>query len=336
MKKTTIGVIGIGNIRGGHLNAIAENSEYELIGVCRRSKDILEQIASELGCPGYTDYHDLLAQKPDVVLNSLPHGMHCDVTLEAFDAGCHVLVEKPMAVSAVECNKMLAAAREKNKNLLVTEGSSFTAGAILTGEKFLEGSLGRFFTGSFINERRYFHDERPAWFLDPVMGGGGMMSNVGLHRLATTRACVPTLTPSRVSGSVCFVSDYEAEACTSAMVKYEEGGSMLYEEVGYYKKPDWYHIGVHFVFEEGLVAWDETSWKIMTRSGKEFQEPLPQVPDAYVQIYANMLKAMKGEDYQPKAEGFAVDTAIVHAAYASSRENREVSLQEDEFKILLP
>ena len=331
MEKVTIGCIGVGEILDAHLKGLRANPEYELVSICRRSEDKLHRMAAQLGCEGFTNYHELLAQKPDVVLVSLPHGLHCRVTLEAFEAGCHVLVEKPMAVSLDECNRMLRAAHERGRHLIVTEAASFTPGAILTGQRFKAGELGRFFTGSIINERFYFHEGRPRWFLDPAMSGGGMFINVGVHRLATARACLPGLVPVSVSASVCYLPDHDCEACTSAIVRYKEGGSMLYEEVGYYPKPEWLNVGTHFVFEEGIVTWDDRTWRLMRRDGRQIGEALPAAGAPYAPVYANMLRAIRGEEYGPKARECALDVAVAQAAYVSARDKREIYLTSGEW-----
>lgn len=332
MSKITIGIIGVGNILGSHTQALKANPDFDLVSVCRRSQDKLREAAEQLNAKGFSDYHDLLADPPDVAMISLPHGMHAQVTLEAFEAGCHVLVEKPMAVSVAECNTMLNAAKSYNKHLIVTESAYFYPGPQRTGEKFQAGQLGRFFTGSIINERFYFHEGRPSWFLDPVMSGGGMFANVGLHRLAIAQAALPGLTPISVSGAVCHAKDYRIEACTSAIVKYKDGGSMLYEEVGYYPKPPWLSVGTHFIFEEGIVSWSDDTWRMMKRNGEQVEEPLDPSP-GYAPIYASMLRAVRGEPYEPNARPFAVDTAIAQAAYASSRLNREIDLTSPEWAI---
>ncbi len=335
MDQVTIGFIGVGDIMHAHLAALKENPEYKLVAICRRTEDKLRQQAEELGCEGYTDYHDLLAAGPDVVLVSLPHGLHAQVTIEALEAGCHVMVEKPMATSVAECNEMLATAERTGKALIVTELASFTPGAVRTGEKFKAGTLGRFFTGSIINERFYFHEGRPTWFLDPEMSGGGMFTNVGVHRLATTRSALPGLRPISVSASVSYQPEWKVEACTSALVKYEQGGSMLYEEVGYYPKPDWLNQGIHYVFENGIVSWSNDTWYMMGRDGEQYEEPLEPNP-RYAPIYENMLKAIRGEEYWPKAWELAVDTAIAQATLASARDGQQIDLTSPEWAIQIP
>jgi len=336
MHRITLGMIGIGDILASHLAGLKANPDFKLVSVCRRSKDKLKKQAQQLDCKGFTDYHDLLAEAPDVVLVSLPHGLHCKVTIEALEAGCHVLVEKPMAVSVAECNRMLETSQKCGKHVLVTESASSNPGALLTGKKFKAGKLGRFFTGSILNARFYFHEKRPDWFLDPAMSGGGMFSNVGLHRLAIARACLPDLTPVSVSASVSHLPEYQVEACTSAIVKYKDGGSMLYEEVGYYPKPEWLNVGTHFIFEQGAVMWDDRVWRMITRTGKEVKEVLPQPVPGYSIVYANMVRAIHGKEYGPKAWEYAVDTAIAQAAYASSRESREIDLASPEWSVIRP
>lgn len=151
MNSITIGIIGTGHILRSHLTALKAYPEFRLVGVCDRSEALLRKTATELGVKGFADYHDLLAAKPDAVLICLPHGIHCQVTEDAFQAGCHVLVEKPMAVNVAECNRMLAASAQAGKRLIVAELATFNPGALRTGEKFQSGSLGRFLTGFILN-----------------------------------------------------------------------------------------------------------------------------------------------------------------------------------------
>ena len=322
----SISIIGVGGIAAVHVKAIRGMNELLLVSICDNNEQRLCQQTKEFGCHGYANYHDLLATSPDVVVVCLPHDQHCEVTIDALSAGCHVLVEKPMAISVAQCNQMLMASREHGKTLAVAETASFTAGALLTGRKFASGLLGRYLSGCCINERYYFHDGRPAWFLDPSASGGGMFSNIGLHRLAVVRTCLPGLTPVAVSASVGHVPEHAIEACTTALVKYKESGAMTYEEVGYFPRPQWLNVGLHFIFEAGIVAWHDHTWRMMTRDGQEYEEQIIAEPMLYRPVYANLLAAIKGGDCKPSARDCAADVAIVHAAYASSQQGRQIDL----------
>lgn len=330
--QVSLGIIGAGAILQSHVQALAQVPFFEIVGVCDADGERRERAAAGLGARGFASYGELLASGPEVVLVALPHGMHCQVSVAALEAGCHVLVEKPMAVSVDECRSMLGAARQCDRVLMVAEASSFHPGPVRTGEWFARGDLGRFFTGSIINERFYFHEGRPDWFLDPAMSGGGMFSNVGLHRLAVTRACLPGLVPTAVSASVAHQRDWQVEACTTALVRYTGGGCILFEEVGYYPRPEWLNTGTHYIFEQGIVWWDAKTWRLAQRNGREVAQGLAPDPQ-YRAVYERLQQAINGEDVAPDAVEYAQDIAIVRAAYASSREQREIDLRSAEWRI---
>jgi len=332
MAQVSLGIIGAGAILESHARALAQVSFFSIVGVSDTDKERRERSAISLGARQFGSYEELLASGPGAVLVALPHGLHCEVAVTALEAGCHVLVEKPMAVSVAECRRMLKAARDAGRILMVAETSSVQPGPTCTGEWFRRGDLGRFFTGSIVNERYYFHEGRPDWFLDPAMSGGGMFSNVGVHRLAVTRTCLPGLEPVAVSATVAHLPDWEVEACTTALVRYAEGGSMLYEEVGYFPKPEWLNTGTHYVFEQGIVSWDAEAWRLVRRDGTEVVEELAPDPQ-YRTIYERLQQAVGGENVRPTASEWAQDVAIVQAAYASSRRGGEIDLCDAEWCI---
>ena len=228
----TVAVIGLGTIADAHLAAIAAHRRLRLVGVCDSDEDTLNRRSAATGVRGFRDYRELLQSAPEVAVVALPHHLHCGVAVAALEAGCHVLVEKPLAVSVEQCRTLLEAARRARRILAVSDTAAHDPGALLTGARFCASTLGRFLSGLHHNVRFYFHAGRPAWFLDAAASGGGMFANVGLHRLAQTRACVPGLAPCTVSAAMSRLAEYPVEACTSALVRYHGGGAMHYEESG--------------------------------------------------------------------------------------------------------
>jgi len=318
----TVGIVGAGAILPHHLEALRTVPGFTVAGVCDTDPARLAAAVASLGCPGFADWRALLDRRPDVVAVLLPHHLHAPVALAALDHGCHVVVEKPMAGSVDECRAMLAAARAAGRMLAVAETGAANAGAARTGERYRSGALGNFLAGSIANVRFYFEPGRPAWFLDPAASGGGMFANLGVHRLALARACLPGLTPSAVSAAMARVPAWPVEACATALVRYADGGSMLYEEVGTVPRPAWLALGTHFAFEEGIVAWDESAWRWQRRSGAS-EEPLPAPGPVYAPVYGELAAALRGEGPAPSAEGNALDVAVVRAAYESTRTGAE-------------
>src|ERR687885_73255 len=92
-------IVGVGaGIFGGHRPAL-QLPTVEVVGVADVNRALAEERAEELGCPAFDDYRALLAEtRPDVVVIMTPHPFHAEVAVAAFEAGCHVLTEKPMAV----------------------------------------------------------------------------------------------------------------------------------------------------------------------------------------------------------------------------------------------
>lgn len=329
-----LGVLGAGQILQAHAEALADVAGLTVAAVCDTDDGRREQAARRFGARAFDSVADLLAaQATDAVLVALPHGLHCQATLAALAAGQHVVVEKPMAISVDEVNRMLAAARDAGRQLLVAESAAAHPGARRTGERFRVGDLGPFHTGHIINARFYFHEGRPAWFLDPALSGGGMFANVGLHRLATARTCLPGAVPARVSAGVVAHPAHPVEACTSAIVHYAAGGSMLYEETGTTPKPPWFGGGTAFHFAEGIVGWDAESWRWQRRDGTEEAVSLPPHP-GYRPLWEDLLHAVEtGERAVYDAAGFGADVAIAQATAASSREGREIDLRQPPWRV---
>ena len=327
-------MIGLGTIANAHLAAIDAQRRLRLAGLCDIDGDILRRRPAGAAVPGFSDYRDLLQSAPDVVVVALPHHLHCEVAVAALEAGCHVLVEKPLAVSVEQCRAMLQAAHRARRILTVSDTAAYHPGALLTGAHYDAGTLGRFFSGMHHNVRFYFHAGRPAWFLEPTASGGGMFANVGLHRLAQTRACLPGLIPCAVSAAVSRLAEYPVEACTSALVRYRGGGAMHYEELGYVARPAWWPLTTHYLFEEGMVTFDADRWGMVTRAGAEHEEPLEAPTNPYTPVYRDLLRRLDGEAaLGPEAWESAADVAVVQGAYASAKAGRETDLTAPDWRI---
>jgi predicted dehydrogenase len=109
--KLGVGVVGLGNIAKVHLGQLVKQENATLVGVCDVVPERVAQVKAEYDVPGYASYDELLARpEVDAVLIATPNFHHREGTLQAFAAGKHVLVEKPMARTARECDEMIAAA----------------------------------------------------------------------------------------------------------------------------------------------------------------------------------------------------------------------------------
>jgi predicted dehydrogenase len=118
--KLRFAVIGVAaSVFSMHSPAIKQPF-VDLVGVCDIREAPGQQRAAMLGVPLYADYRRMIGElKPDVAVIITPHYNHAEIAIDCLRAGCHVLVEKPMALEVAEADAMIEAARKAGKLLAV-------------------------------------------------------------------------------------------------------------------------------------------------------------------------------------------------------------------------
>ncbi len=112
MVKLRAAVIGVGYLGRFHAQKFAALEDVELVGVVDTSAERAAEVAAEVGCPSYTDYRELLG-KVELVSIVVPTKYHFQVARDCFEAGCHVLLEKPVTRSVEEADQLIELARQK-------------------------------------------------------------------------------------------------------------------------------------------------------------------------------------------------------------------------------
>jgi predicted dehydrogenase len=112
MKSVRFGVIGLGSIGSRHIKYLNDLEGARLTAVCDAHVELAEEIGRERGVAFFGSYEDLLdSGKVDAVIVATPHFQHPPICLAAFEAGVHVLCEKPLAVSVKQARQVIAAAK---------------------------------------------------------------------------------------------------------------------------------------------------------------------------------------------------------------------------------
>ena len=144
MDKIKVGVIGCGSIGVYHIAGYQKTGKAEVKAICDIKKDVLDAAKSKYGIKkAFTDYRDLLDMDDlDAVSVCLPNYLHHPVTVDAFDAGKHVLCEKPMAISVDGALKMIEARDRAKKKLLIGLTQRFRNGSKLLKSHIEAGELG--------------------------------------------------------------------------------------------------------------------------------------------------------------------------------------------------
>ena len=120
-KNIRTAVIGVGSLGQHHARNFAElagDTNTEFVGVCDADQARAKEIAEKNGCDYFTDWNELL-DKVDAVSIVTPTAMHCEIACAFLEKGVHCLVEKPIAMSLEEVDKMTAIADKTGAKIMV-------------------------------------------------------------------------------------------------------------------------------------------------------------------------------------------------------------------------
>jgi UDP-N-acetyl-2-amino-2-deoxyglucuronate dehydrogenase len=105
---TTAAIIGCGDVSVVHAEALRALPDVELVAVGDPDPGRRAAAAESYGVPGFADHHTLLDRvRPDVVHISTPHHTHAGLAVDALAAGVHVVLEKPVAATLAEADRLL-------------------------------------------------------------------------------------------------------------------------------------------------------------------------------------------------------------------------------------
>ncbi len=189
-QKVRIGIIGCGGIANGkHMPALSKLPDVELVAFCDIIYEKAVKAAADYGAPGaktYEDYKELLKDKSiDVVHVLTPNISHSPITVDALNAGKHVMCEKPMAKNTEEAKAMIAAAKKNGKKLTIGYQNRFRPDSQYMKHICEKGDLGEIYYARAQAIRRR---AVPTWgvFLDEEKQGGGPLIDIGTHALDLT------------------------------------------------------------------------------------------------------------------------------------------------------
>ncbi|MCR3907025.1 MAG: Gfo/Idh/MocA family oxidoreductase [Tenericutes bacterium] len=147
MNKLKVGIVGSGFIaKKRHIPAFLRlKKNVCLSAVCDLNLELAKDVAQEFGIPNvYSDLSDMLANEQlDIVDVCTPPKIHAPVALEAMKSGCNVLLEKPMAPSLSDCDKMVEAYKTYGVKLSVVHNQNFYPPFLKAQELVMSGAIGK-------------------------------------------------------------------------------------------------------------------------------------------------------------------------------------------------
>ena len=204
--RVRIGIIGCGGIaKIKHMPGLKKAGDVDMVAFCDLVPERAEEAAKEYGTPDakvYTDYKKLLEDKTiDAVHVCTPNRSHSFITVDALEAGKHVMCEKPMAINSIEAQKMVDAAKRTGKILTIGYQMRFANQNMYLKHAYDNGVFGNVYYAEALSLRRR---GVPAWgvFLNEYEQGGGALIDIGTHVLDMTLWILNNYKPKYCVGNV--------------------------------------------------------------------------------------------------------------------------------------
>jgi len=188
MSKVRVGVIGCGSIaKYRHLPEYANHKNVEIVAVCDVVEDRVNEFAQKYDAKAYTDYKELIKSGTvDAVSVCLPNYLHAPVSIEALEAGLHVLCEKPMATSQEEADAMISAAEKSGKKLMIGHNQRFVKSHQKAKQLIANGDIGKVYSFRTAfghpGPEGWSVDGRESWFFEKEKAFIGAMGDLGVHK----------------------------------------------------------------------------------------------------------------------------------------------------------
>jgi len=205
MSRLKVGIIGCGGIANGkHLPALKAINRVDIVAFCDLIEEKAVKAAKEYGTPDakvYTDYKELLKDESiDVCYVLTPNRSHAPISIDAMNAGKHVMCEKPMAKTAEEARQMVETAKATGKKLTIGYQHRHKAEAHYVKSVIERGDLGEIYYAKALAIRRR---GTPNWgvFLNEYEQGGGPLIDIGTHSLDLTLYLMNNYKPRMVVGT---------------------------------------------------------------------------------------------------------------------------------------
>jgi predicted dehydrogenase len=200
--KLRVAIIGCGGISETHIRALQTFPEVELVAGVDLKSDRLKLMEEKYGFTNlHTDWKRMLKEvKPDAVLVCTPNGVHSQPTMDALNAGSHVLVEKPMAMNPAECQKMIDVAKKNKKKLVVGFQYRYHPNTDFVRRAADDGRFGNVM---FVKCQALRRRGIPNWgvFGQKKLQGGGPMIDIGVHVIEMAHYVMGSPNPVAASGN---------------------------------------------------------------------------------------------------------------------------------------
>ncbi|PLT36025.1 Gfo/Idh/MocA family protein [Bacillus sp. V5-8f] len=217
-------IVGCGHIAKKHAEAITNSEGASLVAVCDTVEDKMKPFVEEYNIKGYTSLEELL-QSPDVdVINiCTPSGYHANIAVQAAEAKKHIVVEKPIALTIEDTDRIINACNENGVKLAVVHPNRFRPALIKLKNLMKEGRFGKLSHANATvrwNRNQAYYEQAP-WRGTKSLDGGVLM-NQAIHNLDLLVWLMGDI-EEVYSMDATRLRDIEAEDVSTGVVRFKNG-----------------------------------------------------------------------------------------------------------------
>ncbi|MDE0038321.1 MAG: Gfo/Idh/MocA family oxidoreductase [Gammaproteobacteria bacterium] len=217
-KKLRYAFIGAGGIAGAHMRDLARRDDVEMVAMADIAQASMARHRDRFGIERmYSDWNEMLdAEDIDAVSICTPNKLHEAPTIDALNAGCHVLCEKPLAHSAEAGERMVAAARDCGRKLCIAFQYRYNPRTQFLRRAYDDGEFGNVL---YARVRALRRRGIPNWgvFGRKDLQGGGPLIDIGVHALEMTHYAMGSPQPvSATADMFTYIGDKPSDRVESA------------------------------------------------------------------------------------------------------------------------
>jgi predicted dehydrogenase len=333
------GLVGCGRVAPRHAESLLSLPGARLVAVADVRETRAERFAAQYHAVPHTDYRALIArQDVDVVNICTPSGLHARMAIEAMHAGKHVIVEKPIALTLDDADRMVGVARSCGVKLCVVLQNRYNPPMQDLKQVVENGMLGRLLLGNatvrWYRPQEYYED---GWHGTWAMDGGALM-NQSIHHIDALQWLLGR--PESVFAySATLAHRMEAEDIGVASIRFH-GGTLGVVEGSTVTYPENLEGSLAIFGERGSLKVGGTAlnrkviWKVAGELEHEKElltreqvDPPSVYGTSHRAVIADMMEAIL-TDRTPKTNGSEAkkSLALVLAMYESARTGQPVNL----------
>jgi predicted dehydrogenase len=328
-------IVGLGSLSIHQiLPAFAECEKSKVVALVSGHPEKANKLALRYGVDPKNIYnyqnYDSIRDNPavDIIYIVLPNGMHAEYTIRGFEAGKHVLSEKPMANTPAQCQSMIDAGRKADRKLMVAYRCRYEPVNREAIRLARSGELGP--TQVILADHGFNMGDPKQWRLNKALAGGGSMMDIGIYSLQAARYLTgeePSEINAMIFNSPGDVRFKEVEETINFQLRFPSGvQANCTSSYGYAGQNHYRVVGTEGWFElEPATSY--TGLRMRIRRGQELEEP----DLAERNHFALEMDHMSGcvmdnkEPLTPGEEGLR-DLKIMAAIYDAARTGKTVKM----------